>query len=343
MKNKIQNTILNALFEFKYKWNKQPRACCETDKLLKDKIKECDDAIDYIRWHSDFDGETKITDSVLEFIEFFHQELKILNRDGERVFLTNAQKRELYKIHYNNKVKMNWCRQSGKDTVALAYLIYLAQEKRQRILIDAPNYNQRKDMLDRIYSMSNCSFHLEDTLKFLGGGYITTSTLGGRDKFDVLFSNEYDYNLAPFPLCKTNDYGFDKMIVVSKKLKDCDFVESTINWDEIPGRDECFKQKMIESIGIESWNREFEVTEMCEEFTASKMRKVSDEVNCKADKKTIKDIEHAIKEKAKMGYEDYIYNKPLSNYIKDYFLSRGFDVEEIEPCHYIPIRIKISW
>ena len=345
MKNKIQTTILKALYDLKYSWNKKRTdekygsVCEEAQDFIDGQVKECDDAIDYIRWHSDFDNEKKSSNSLCEFVKFFHTELNIFDRDGNRVFLTGVQKRELYKIHNNDKVKMNWCRQSGKDTVALAYLIYLAQEKRKRILIDAPNCNQRKDMLDKIYSMSNCSFHHEDTLKFLGGGYITTSTLCNNN-FDLLFSNEYDYNLAPFPLGKVGKYGFDKMIVVSKKLKDCDFVESTINWDEVPGRDECFKQKMIESIGIKSWNREFEVTEMCEEFTASKMRKISDEANCEEDKKTIKCIEHAIKVMAEQGREYYTTDKLLSEGVKSYFRLRGFKVKRSNSSTYLYC---ISW
>jgi hypothetical protein len=334
MNNNILYTTMTALLNYKRDWNKRRynekygSVVCKEDQLAIDKeIEKIDESIKYIR--SQPLVEEKIsTESVLEFIRFFHTELNVFNIDGERVYLTKAQERELHTIHFNDKVKINWCRQSGKDTVGLAYLIYLAHEKGKRILIDAPTREILRTILDKIQYMSSNLYPSKtiDIIGFTSGGIITITTNNvGYNKFDVLFSNDYDYNLNKHQFKNM----FEKMIVVSKELKDRDFVESTINWDELHGRDECFKQKMIGSIGIESWNRDFEVNtvECNEEFTASNLRKIQYEIQLKTDQKVIEKIKNGCIERTKCGCDYYLYKFGLSIGVSNYLNDRGFNIE----------------
>ncbi len=348
MNKTIYQTIALALCDYKTYWNKKINSydkkhgsiSIEAKDICLDKIKDITQSLEYL--NDTYSNEPKkSTNSMCEFIKFFQNEIKLYNVFSDKVFLTDVQIRELHKIHNNDKVKINWCRQPGKDTVVLSYLVYLAQERGQRILIDAPNYSQRKDMMDKIYSMSNSSFYPSHTLKFTGGGYITTSALF-RNKFDVLFSNEYDYNSAPMPLFTNSVYGFKKIIVVSKELNDCDFVESKINWNEIPGRDECFKQRMIESIGLDDWYKEYEVHEVNDEFTASNMRKLLKDKNHEANMMEIDNIKEHIKKQCDICIDFYLYKYSMNEFISQYFRSLGFKIEHDFKC-FDKTYTKISW
>jgi len=384
-----------ALSEYKRSWNdkrtydKYEPVPSDCQEIIDKQIDCIEQAKSYVR-SIPFDDEPKSLNPLCEFRKFFQTELNVFNLTGDRVFLTEVQIRELYKIHNNDKVKVNWTRQSGKDTVILSYLVYLAT-KGKRIFIDARNQKQLDHMMGRIRHMTPDWFldnKFDNKLYFQTGGLITTSD---SDSCDIIFSNDYDYNIGG---CSIHRPNFKKVIVVSKELNNPTFIESKINWDEIPGREESFKQKMIESIGLDAWNREFEVNKMdcennnnmsifivsklnsecgnrekivksditlirqgdgtfkvfknrfgkngqiisnlnellevnkmCEEFTASKMRKIADKQNCEADKRMIEKIVESIKYKTSKGYNCISIDEHLSECVKSYFIDRGFKIK----------------
>ena len=334
MKGKIFHTLMMSLADYKRTWESKrtddkygpvPSDCQET---IDNQIECIEQAKSYVR-SLPIEDDPKSLNPLCEFMKFFQTELNVFGLDGNRVSLTDVQIRELHKIHNNDKVKVNWARQSGKDTVILSYLVYLAATKGKKIFIDAPNHKQLEHMINRIRHMTPDWFldkKYDNKLYFQTGGLITTD-LFDYNHCSVLFANEYDhihhYKASSYTWCN----NFEKKIIVSKELNHPDFVESTINWNELPNADECFKQKMIESIGLDAWNREFEVNEMREEFTASKMRKIADEQNCEYDKRMIEKIEKAIKDGANKGVIYYYIDKPLSEYVKRHFRLRGFSVE----------------
>ena len=335
MNSKIFSTLMMALHDYKRNWNDKrtddkygpvPSDCQE---IINKQIEKIDESMSYVR-SIPIEDEPKSLNPLCEFMRFFQFSLNIFGVDGNRVFLTDVQIRELHKIHNNDKVKVNWARQSGKDTVILSYLVYLAATKGKTIFIDGRNHKHLEHMINRIIGMTPDWFlkrKYNNKIFFETGGVITTDRCD-YTSCDVVFANDYDYGsfnrfIDPFGSCNKNK----KMIIATKGLLPDRYVLSTINWDELPGRDECFKQEMIKSIGLDAWYKEFEVTGMCEEFTASKMRKTADEQNCEADKKLIEQIEKDIKEGACKGDSYYYIDKPLSEYVKRHFRLRGFDVE----------------
>ena len=332
MNSKIFDTIMSALTEYKRSWNgkriddKYGPVLQESQEIIDKQIKYIEQAKSYVR-SLPIEDEKKTVKSLCDFIKFFDNELSIFNVDGNKIHLMDVQIRELHKIHNNDKVKVNWTKQSGKDTVILPYLVYLAT-KGKRIFIDAVTSNHLKRMMDDIRDMCPKWIHDGHTntstnIYFINGGLITTSK---RSSCDTIFSNEYDYNVDGGLIHRPN---FKKVIVVSKELNEPNYVESVINWNELPGRDECFKQKTIESIGIDHWYKEFEVTGMCEEFTASKMREIVEEKNQIDFEKTIKNIKAGIKAAAENNHYSREFSKITSEKVREYFRLRGFKVEDI--------------
>lgn len=321
---------MSALTEYKRSWNgkriddKYGPVPQESQEIIDKQIEYIEQTKSYVRSLPIYNKE-KTVNPLCDFIKFFDNELSIFNVDGNKIHLMDVQIRELHKIHNNDKVKVNWTRQSGKDVIILSYLVYLAT-KGKRIFIDAVTSNHLKRMLDDIIDMCPKWIHdrqpnTRTNIYFINGGLITTSD---RDSCDTIFSNEYDYNADGGLIHRPN---FKKVIVVSKELNEPNYVESVINWNELPGRDECFKQKTIGSIGIDHWYKEFEVTGMCEEFTASNLRNIKNEIQNKTDHKVIEGIRQECIKRTKCGSDHYLYKFGLSCGVQEYLVKRGFNIE----------------
>ena len=110
-------------------------------------------------------------------------------------------------------------------------------------------------------------------------GNTTYSSFKGRG-FNLVYLDEFafvpdkdaqDFFIKIFPMLTANK---STKVIIASSIKQQDdwfskiwkdsedgknqFVRTLIKWDEIPGRDEEWKEQMIANIGIDAWNQEFE-------------------------------------------------------------------------------------
>ena len=124
----------------------------------------------------------------------------------------------------------------------------------------------------------------ESTLELENGSRVTVgnttySSFKGR-VFNLVYLDEFafvpdkdaqDFFIKIFPMLTANK---STKVIIASSIKQQDdwfskiwkdsedgknqFVRTLIKWDEIPGRDEEWKEQMIANIGIDAWNQEFE-------------------------------------------------------------------------------------
>ena len=84
-----------------------------------------------------------------------------------------------------------------------------------------------------------------------------------EDFFNSIFPVIVATKITKVIINSTKDYYeksyFNKIWEDSEKGKN-DFVRTTIKWNDIPGRDEKWKEQIIADIGIDAWNSVFELT-----------------------------------------------------------------------------------
>jgi hypothetical protein len=202
--------------------------------------------------------------------------------------LRDPQKRIINEFHTH---KLNICcapRQFGKTMCLAAYALHYAIfNSNVAIGVLSFNYWSAKDIISLIEKMhTNLPTYLQhnivestkDTIVFENGSSITISVNLGNS-FDLLIYDEFAYAptekadwfvdvMLPIQLA-----GMCKCIIMStpsgtkhkfyKLYSDAingsnNFNPIKINWDDIPGRDQKFKERMAKCIDAEAWKQEYE-------------------------------------------------------------------------------------
>ncbi len=214
---------------------------------------------------------------------------------GETLFKLYPYQRNLVKAYHNNKEVITlFPRQSGKSETSCAYLFWFSIfNKDKTVLITSNKHKNAREMISRIKYMYE---HLPNFLKpgvaddgwnalsltFETGSRIisdaTSETTGRGGSFSILYADETafvrptiqsEFWASVSPTLATGG----KMFLTSTPNGDSDlfatlwrgaqakvngFVPVTIKWDEVPGRDQKFKEREIAKNGILKWQQEYE-------------------------------------------------------------------------------------
>ena len=172
----------------------------------------------------------------------------------------------LWSATFNDNISIALC--AGKAATAWSIL-----EKLQDAYDNLPNW-----LKTGVTKRNKSELELQNGSRIIAGN-TSYDTFNGWS-FDLVYLDEFafvpdkdaqDFMNAIFPMVNSNKST--KVIIASsiKQRDDCfskiwkdsedgknQFVRTLINWDEIPGRNNEWKEKMIASIGIDAWNQEFE-------------------------------------------------------------------------------------
>ena len=236
----------------------------------------------------------KAKQNILYFAENFFYIVN-LDRGKIKIELYSCQKRVLRSLRDNRFVACLASRQTGKTTMMTIYALWIACfQDDQRILIVANKEQTAINIFSRVrtayeklpnYLKPGVLEYGKTSMKLANGssiGISTTSSDAGRgDSCNVLILDE----LAFIPNNLVDSFWKSVYPIISSSKKSKIFVASTPNgsnnlfynlytdadngksnwkaekilWDEIPGRDEAWKQDTIRSIGSEeAFAQEFE-------------------------------------------------------------------------------------
>jgi hypothetical protein len=171
-----------------------------------------------------------------------------------RLKLYDYQKQELLAFQNNKRIKLDWSRQSGQTTVALAYILYLAEQQPINILVKSNKAKTSEQLISKLKTMNNNIKYSTNHIIELGNGSIITDSYTKKSKYDLIFLDEYDYYIPDNGLLNA-----DRLIIVSKQ-DFLGFYESKVNWDRIPARDYDWATQVISDIGYKSFEKEFLIT-----------------------------------------------------------------------------------
>lgn len=276
------------------------------------------------------------------------------------------QKKTLDTIRDNRFVICKFPRQSGKSTTVVAYILwYILFTPNAKVAILANRADTARDLFGKVrLSYEYLPKFLQAGIApggwnkgsiVLGNGSMVKadSTSGSSIRggtFNLLFLDEFafvDNNLADeffksvYPTISSGKTT--KVIIVStpkgtnhffemwdKAINgQNEFVPIEINWNDVPGRDEAWKEIQIKNIGIESWNQEFE----CQFLGSSNT--LIDAENLKRLKACIKNPIHvteqglAVYEDPRPGYKYAITVDPSRGQGLDYHAFSVFDVTNL--------------
>jgi len=228
-------------------------------------------------------------------VYFIKNYVKIVNlNDGLVPFeLYDFQEKFVNVIHANRFTISKFPRQSGKSTTVIAYILHTVLfTPTQNVAILANKLATARELLQRlklayeylpkwiqqgVLSWNKGSIELENGSKILAAA--TSSSAVRGNSFNLILLDEFAY--VPFNIADeffssvypTISSGKNtKVVIVSTpkgmnmyyKLwtdsinKRNDYVPVEVFWDEVPGRDEAWKQQTIKNTSEEQFRTEFE-------------------------------------------------------------------------------------
>jgi|TARA_B100001971_G_scaffold78051_1_gene71923 hypothetical protein len=228
-------------------------------------------------------------------VYFIEQYVKIVNIDEGLIpfNLYSFQKEMIGTFHNNRFAICKLPRQSGKSTVLLAYLVhYLIFNETVNVAILANKAQTARDLLGRfqlayehlpdwmqqgVMNWNKGSLELENGSKILASSTSSSAVRGGS--YNLCFLDEFAFvpnNIAEqffssvYPTISAGTTS--KMIIVStpkgmnmfyKLWTDAlheknSFIPIEVNWSEVPGRDEKWKEETIKNTSKQQWLQEFE-------------------------------------------------------------------------------------
>lgn len=217
------------------------------------------------------------------------------------------QERMIKNFHNNRFNIAMLPRQVGKTTIVAAYLLWYAMFNMDKtILIAAHQFSGASEIMHRVYhayqampDFIRCGATTENkqSLSFDNGSRIiataTTEKTGRGLAISLIYMDEFAFvdrriandlwtSIAPTLstggsciITSTPNNSDDLFAQIWRTANnrggDCpgtnDFMPYTIEWDEVPGRDEEFKQKMIAQLGESKFRREYECAFISESDT----------------------------------------------------------------------------
>ena len=226
---------------------------------------------------------------------FIENYVKIISIDEGLVpfRLYDFQKEMIGTFHNNRFTICKLPRQSGKSTVLLAYLVhYLIFNATISVAILANKAQTARDLLGRfqlayehlpewmqqgVINWNKGSLELENGSKILASSTSASAVRGGS--YNLIFLDEFAFvpsNIAEqffssvYPTISAGKTS--KVVIVStphgmnmfyKLWQDAvneknDFVPIEVSWDEVPGRDEAWKEQTIKNTSEQQFLQEFE-------------------------------------------------------------------------------------
>ena len=228
-------------------------------------------------------------------VYFIENYVKIVSIDeGLIPFKLYDFQKEMVGTFHNNRFTISKLpRQSGKSTILLAYLVhYLIFNETVNVAILANKAQTARDLLGRfqlayehlpewmqqgVINWNKGSLELENGSKILASSTSASAVRGGS--YNLIFLDEFAFvppNIAEqffssvYPTISAGKTS--KVVIVStphgmnmfyKLWMDAineknDFVPIEVSWDEVPGRDEAWKEQTIKNTSEQQFLQEFE-------------------------------------------------------------------------------------
>lgn len=227
---------------------------------------------------------------------FIRNYIKILNLDSEELVLFNPRQYQLNMIETIRDSRYTiakWSRQSGKTTTAAAMLLwYVIFNSNYPVLILAHKHDKAREILAVVQKMyeflpewlqhgvtswAKGSIELENGSSIKTAGTSSSSGRGGTyallilDEFAFVPSHLADEFLKS--VVPTISSGKNTKLVITSTPKGLntfyrlwqdsikgknDYKRVDINWWDVPGRDERWKEGIISSYGLDYFRQEFE-------------------------------------------------------------------------------------
>lgn len=228
-------------------------------------------------------------------VYFIKKYVKIVHIDNGLVpfELYDFQERFVQTIHDNRFVISKFPRQSGKSTTVVAYILHAALfNDKYNVAIMANKLATARELLHRlqlayehlpkwlqqgIMSWNKGSLELENGSRI--SAYATSSSAVRGNAYNLILLDEFahvPFNIADefftsvYPTISSGKTS--KVIIVSTPLgmnlfykmwtdavnKRNEYVPVEVFWDEVPGRDEAWKEQTIRNTSEEKFRQEFE-------------------------------------------------------------------------------------
>jgi hypothetical protein len=231
---------------------------------------------------------------------FMLNHVKVVDADPKKGVTTfqfrDYQMRMLKLFETNDKVVLNCPRQSGKSTVVGNYCLWYAMFSTEpvSIFILANKGKTAQSLLDDIkfsyeemepFLKRGIEKYNETSIEFDNGSKIQTGTTSKGalrgESVSLLILDEFahvpkhiadEFYTSVFPTiskdgCKVfiistpkgNSGRFYELFSEAKRGEN-GFAHFEMAWDEVPGRDEAFRQRMIKATSLQEWKQEFEAS-----------------------------------------------------------------------------------
>lgn len=229
-------------------------------------------------------------------VYFIKNYVQILNVDRGIVKfdLYDYEEDFIHKMQTNRFVISKFPRQSGKSTTVIAYFLwYILFNDNVKVALLANKAETAQELMSRLQFAYEClpfwiqqgvlvwnkrSIELENGSKMRCAATSASAVRG--DTYNIIFLDEFAHIQPPrladefytsvYPTIMSGQTT--KMFIVSTpkgmnlyyKLwidaveKRSNYVAVNVDWDQVPGRDEKWKEKVISDIGPDRWAQEFE-------------------------------------------------------------------------------------
>lgn len=219
-------------------------------------------------------------------------------RSGTNIvkFIPYDYQKELVKDILSNKFSLaKMSRQSGKSTILSALITwFVIFEENYEVLIAAHVHKQAIEIMGRcktiienlplwlqdgIVKWNELEIVLENNSKITSSATTKNAARGRSPTFilldefafvDTNIANEFYNSIYPTLSAPTNTKA--KLVIISTpngmnhfyklavdaKSKKNNFKYNEINWNDVPGRDDAFREKTIKDVGLDRWEQEFE-------------------------------------------------------------------------------------
>jgi hypothetical protein len=260
MDKDIKSLIMKALFKERREWRDRELECyhhyngrtMSPEDVFKNQFNLIERAIEYIQY-----GDMSETDKL---------EHQIIDKIDTELY--PYQRELISKLARNDRVKVNWVRQTGKTETLAWYAASIAQVQKCNIHISSCNVKMSEVLIDKIYNCLPDDVRCgrdRNTVCLANGSRITSNNVQWEHNHNsryknIIIADEYG-NMGA---CETPSWSVaDQVVCVSRNLNanavGQNFKEHRVHWYDIPGTDLEWKYKQVKLIGPESWEREYEV------------------------------------------------------------------------------------
>lgn len=295
---------------------------------------------------------------------FIEKYCKVMTLDHgfTNIELRDYQRRYFDFLEGNRFSVVKWPRQAGKTTTSVMYILWKILFTRGQVWYFLANkldtareaFSRLKDAYESLPFWLQCGVKKlnETKIELSNGSKVTAaasskSAIRGRSgniMWDeaAFVQHDEEFYTSIFPVISSGKNSQFIMISTPNGMSNTfyrtyndavnnrgEFKLMEINWDEIPGRDEAWKKKMIETLGIEKFEQEFMTSFMAADGTLVPLHILSE-----------------IQIRAPLRHADYmaVFEEPIPDhrYVMTVDVARGigkdFSVFSILDCTHLPYR-----